>query len=115
MKRRSRDVSAKSVDGRRPRELSDVVKRLGQRVQSESERSGRSMVEHYSVEVAVKQWPQTLTLRQAAEYLQLHIETVRRLAIRGEVPGAKVAGRWRFSRKALDAMCSRRADASGRR
>ena len=34
--------------------------------------------------------PDVLTLTQAAEYLQLHPETVRRLSREGILPGAKV-------------------------
>ncbi len=44
---------------------------------------------------------EVLTTEQLAELLQLDVETVRRLAARGELPGRKVAGQWRFSRRAI--------------
>ena len=42
-----------------------------------------------------------LTVDQAAEFLQLNEYTVRLLARRRELPGKKVGGSWRFSRKKL--------------
>ena len=43
-----------------------------------------------------------LTAREAAEMLQLHVATVRRLAESGELPGAvRVGRRWRFNADAL--------------
>ena len=37
-----------------------------------------------------------LTLEEVAEYLRLNRFTVYRMAERGELPGAKIARRWRF-------------------
>ena len=45
-----------------------------------------------------------LTVEQAAEYLQLDPETVRRAARRGELPGARIGRRWRFRKEDLDAL-----------
>ena len=42
-----------------------------------------------------------LTLEDAAEYLQLPQETVEREAARGEIPGRRIDGSWRFLRRAL--------------
>jgi len=42
-----------------------------------------------------------LSGEQAAELLQVSPEVVRRLAARGQLPGRKLAGEWRFSRAAL--------------
>jgi excisionase family DNA binding protein len=42
-----------------------------------------------------------LTAEQLAALLQLDVDTVRRLAGRGELPGRKVGGHWRFSREAV--------------
>lgn len=42
-----------------------------------------------------------LTPPDAARYLGIHEETVRRLAREGKLPGFKVGGVWRFSRKTL--------------
>ena len=45
-----------------------------------------------------------LTAEQAAEKLQLHARTVRRLLASGELPGRKVGGKeWRISAAALKA------------
>lgn len=42
-----------------------------------------------------------LTLAEAAELLRCHPVTVKRLAIKGEVPAKKVGSLWRFSRQRL--------------
>ena len=43
-----------------------------------------------------------LTLHEIARLTRKHIETIRRLARMGELPGAyKVGGRWLFRREAL--------------
>jgi len=39
--------------------------------------------------------------RQAAEFLGAHIETVRRMARRGELPAYKIGRDWRFSKETL--------------
>jgi len=46
--------------------------------------------------------PDVLTVEQAAEYLQLNPETVRRAARRGRIPAARIGRRWRFRKTALD-------------
>ena len=43
-----------------------------------------------------------LNASQAAEYLGAHVETVRRLARRGEIPAYKMGKDWRFRRDALE-------------
>jgi excisionase family DNA binding protein len=54
--------------------------------------------------------PEVLTTEQLAALLQLDLETVRKLAARGEIPGRKVGGQWRFSRQAvLDWLASAKA------
>jgi excisionase family DNA binding protein len=45
--------------------------------------------------------PEVLNAEQLAALLQLDVETVRKLAARGEIPGRKVGGHWRFSRRAV--------------
>ena len=42
-----------------------------------------------------------LNARQAAAFLGVHIETVRRLARRREIPSFKVGTDWRFSKETL--------------
>jgi excisionase family DNA binding protein len=44
---------------------------------------------------------ETLDVRGAAELLAVHVETVRRLARKGEIPAFKVGRDWRFRREAL--------------
>ena len=43
-----------------------------------------------------------LTLKEVAELLKLSEKTIYRLAQRGEFPGFKVGGSWRFRRKDID-------------
>jgi excisionase family DNA binding protein len=44
---------------------------------------------------------EVLTIREAAGFLKLSDQHVRRLAEAGELPGRKLGDRWRFSRHAL--------------
>ncbi len=39
---------------------------------------------------------------EVAKLLRLNEQTVKRLANRGELPGFKVGGRWRFKRQDID-------------
>lgn len=43
-----------------------------------------------------------LNANEAAEYLKDHVETVRRMARRGEIPAFKVGKDWRFHQDARD-------------
>jgi excisionase family DNA binding protein len=45
-----------------------------------------------------------LDIKQAAEYLQIKERTLYRLVGDGDIPGIKVGGQWRFSKKCLDNM-----------
>lgn len=45
---------------------------------------------------------QAMTVRDVAGYLNVDEKTVYRLAKRGDLPGFKVAGTWRFKRSDLD-------------
>ena len=45
---------------------------------------------------------QAMTVRDVAGYLNVDEKTVYRLAQRGDLPGFKVAGAWRFKRSDLD-------------
>jgi excisionase family DNA binding protein len=47
-----------------------------------------------------------LTVPQVAELLQLSEKTVYRLAQRGELPGFKAGGSWRFRRTDIDAWAA---------
>jgi len=46
-------------------------------------------------------WPEVLTLEEAATLLRLDAGELEELALRAEVPGRRVGGRWRFNRAAL--------------
>jgi excisionase family DNA binding protein len=39
-----------------------------------------------------------LTTQQVAEFFQVHVKTINRLARRGVIPGSKVGRGWRFSK-----------------
>ncbi len=45
-----------------------------------------------------------MDIRSAAKYLQIKERTLYRLVGDGEIPGIKVGGQWRFSRKCLEEM-----------
>lgn len=40
--------------------------------------------------------PAFLTAREVAKLLKLNVETVYALAHKGEIPGTKIGGQWRF-------------------
>lgn len=46
--------------------------------------------------------PDVMTLEEAAEFLRLPEDDVRREAARLLLPGRQIAGQWRFSRRALE-------------
>ncbi len=48
--------------------------------------------------------PEILTLKQAADLLQISERTLQRIVKAGEVPGAQVGGQWRFDRDQLREM-----------
>lgn len=45
---------------------------------------------------------QIMTPKEAAKYLGLHLITIYRLIKKGELPGFKVGGQWRFKKDLLD-------------
>src|SRR4051812_39653072 len=51
--------------------------------------------------MSAKSKPEALTGQEAAALLNAHVETVRRLARRGELPSFKIGKDWRFNREAL--------------
>jgi excisionase family DNA binding protein len=48
--------------------------------------------------------PEVLTAAQAARYLQLNIDTLKRELRAGRIPGNKLGRSWRLHKAALDAM-----------
>lgn len=56
-----------------------------------------------------------MTVRDVATFLNVDTKTIYRLAQRGDLPGFKVAGSWRFQRTDLDRWIETRKQASTRR
>jgi len=52
----------------------------------------------------MSEFPEILTLQQAAELLQVSERTLTRMAKRGELPGTRIGGQWRFDRDRLKAL-----------
>ena len=52
--------------------------------------------------------PPAMTVRDVAGYLNVDEKTVYRLAKRGELPGFKVAGTWRFRKGDIEAWIEQR-------
>lgn len=55
----------------------------------------------------VNQEDQVMTVKEVSEYLRLAESTVYKLASEGKLPGRKVGGTWRFSRKGLEDWLAR--------
>lgn len=47
-----------------------------------------------------------MTVKEVSEYLRIAESTVYRLVQEGELPGRKVGGMWRFSRKGIEEWLS---------
>lgn len=43
-----------------------------------------------------------MTVKEAAQYLQLNYMTVYKLAQKGKIPVSKIGGTWRFKKEILD-------------
>lgn len=43
-----------------------------------------------------------LTVKELSEYLKLNEKTAYRLAAKGEIPGFKIGGSWRFRKSEID-------------
>jgi excisionase family DNA binding protein len=52
----------------------------------------------------MSEFPEILTLQQAAELLQVSERTIKRMVKRGEMPGTRIGGQWRFDRDQLKAL-----------
>ena len=59
-----------------------------------------------------KDYPDVMTLDEAAEYLRLKPRTIYGLAQTRKIPGAKLGNRWRFSKTALDEWLTGRQQAA---
>jgi excisionase family DNA binding protein len=51
-----------------------------------------------------------MTVRDVAAYLNVDEKTIYRLVIKGDLPGFKVLGSWRFQRPDLEAWIADRKD-----
>ncbi len=49
----------------------------------------------------MEEYPEILTLEQAAQLLQVSTRTIQRLVKTGEIPGRQVGSQWRFDRDRL--------------
>ncbi len=56
-----------------------------------------------------------MTVRDVARFLNVDEKTIYRLAQKGELPGFKVAGAWRFQRADLQQWIDARKQQSGNR
>ena len=57
--------------------------------------------------------PKTMTGAEVAELLRVSLDTVYRLAARGELPGWKFGRVWRFSKRAIEERLDYRNQANG--
>jgi excisionase family DNA binding protein len=57
---------------------------------------------------------QIMTPKEAAGYLGLHPITIYRLVKKGELPGFKVGGQWRFKKDLLDEWIVRKTNAGNK-
>lgn len=56
----------------------------------------------------MKEYPEIMTVKQVAEYLQIDIQSIYKMAQRDKIPCAKIAGQWRFKKSILDEWLSQR-------
>ena len=49
----------------------------------------------------MSEYPEILTMDQAAEFLQVSRRTIQRMVKAGEIPGRQVGNQWRFEREQL--------------
>jgi len=50
----------------------------------------------------MKEYPEIMTVKQVAEYLQIDPQSVYKMAQRNKIPCAKIAGQWRFKKPIID-------------
>ncbi|HCB50270.1 MAG TPA: DNA-binding protein [Chloroflexi bacterium] len=63
--------------------------------------------------VSINEPDAVLTVSEVSDYLKLAESTVYRLAKEKKLPGRKVGGAWRFSRKGLEEWLMQSPDESG--
>jgi excisionase family DNA binding protein len=55
-----------------------------------------------------KDFPEVMTVKQVAEYLQIDAQSVYKMAQRDKIPCTKIAGQWRFKKSILDEWLTKR-------
>lgn len=50
----------------------------------------------------MKEYPEVMTVKQVAEYLQIDVQSIYKMAQRDKIPCVKIAGQWRFKKPILD-------------
>jgi excisionase family DNA binding protein len=51
-----------------------------------------------------------LTIKELADYLKLNEKTTYRLASKGDIPGFKIGGSWRFERTEIEKWIERQSE-----
>lgn len=54
-----------------------------------------------------------LTMREVADLLKINEKTAYKLAAKGEIPGFKVGGSWRFDRAEIENWIKRKTEKQG--
>ncbi len=55
-----------------------------------------------------KQYPEVMTVKQVAEYIQIDAQSIYKMAQRDKIPCVKIAGQWRFKKSILDEWLSQK-------
>lgn len=77
-------------------------------VRSRRNRAGRPEVAAALTAARAGGWPEVLTTEEAAALLRVSPDVLLRLSREGQVPGARLGGRWRYSRSLLEEMLADR-------
>jgi excisionase family DNA binding protein len=56
-----------------------------------------------------------MTIKEVAEYLDVHPATVYRLAQRGKIPAFKIGSDWRFHKRYIDEWIDRQMKQNGKK
>jgi len=78
-------------------------------VRSRRNRAGRPEVAAALTAARAGGWPEVLTTEEAAALLRVSPDVLLRLSREGQVPGARLGGRWRYSRPLLEEMLADRS------
>ena len=55
-----------------------------------------------------------LTIKELADYLKLNEKTTYRLVLKGDIPGFKIRGSWRFERTEIEKWIERQLEKQAR-